>query len=42
MENNLSYRIIDGKARPVIVDENGKVINKNPSKQELKSLPFYK
>lgn len=31
-------RILDGKPRKVIVDENGKVINRNPSKDELKGL----
>ena len=31
-----SIRIIDGKPKCVIVDENGKVINKYPSKEELK------
>lgn len=33
-----SVRLIDGKPRKVIVDENGKIINRNPSKEELKSL----
>jgi hypothetical protein len=33
-----SIRIVDGKPRKVIVDENGKVINRNPSKDELKKL----
>lgn len=33
-----SDRIIDGKRRKVIVDENGKIINTNPSKEELKCL----
>lgn len=33
-----SYRYIDGKSRWVIVDENGKIVNKNPSKEELKDL----
>lgn len=30
-----SIRIIDGKPRLVIVDEDGKIINRNPSKDEL-------
>lgn len=33
-----AYRFVDGKARWVIVDENGKIINKNPSKENLKNL----
>lgn len=33
-----SYRIIDGKPRWVIVDEAGNIINRNPSKEELKYL----
>lgn len=32
------YTIIDGKAKWVIVDENRNIINKNPSKEELKCL----
>lgn len=36
--NYKSYRIIDGKPRWVIVDETGKVINRIPSKEELKDL----
>lgn len=32
-----SYRIVDGKPRWVIVDENGKIINRNPN-NELKGL----
>jgi hypothetical protein len=32
------YTIIDGKTKWVIVDENGNIINKNPSKEELKCL----
>lgn len=31
------WRIIDGKARWVIVDEYGNIINKEPSKEQLKS-----
>lgn len=34
----VSNRIIDGKIRRVIVNETGKIINKNPSKDELKDL----
>lgn len=33
-----SYRIIDGKPRWVIIDDNGNIINKNPAKGELKGL----
>lgn len=33
-----TYRIIDGKPRRVIVDENGKVINRYPKEEELKGL----
>ncbi len=33
-----SYRFIDGKARWVIVNENGNIINRNPSKEELKGI----
>lgn len=33
-----SYRIIDGKPRWIIVDETGKIINRSPSKDELKGL----
>lgn len=33
-----SYRIIDGRPRKVVVDKNGEIINKNPSKEELKDL----
>lgn len=35
---NKSCRIIDGKARWVIVDDKGKIINKRPGKEDLKSL----
>jgi hypothetical protein len=31
-----SYRIVDGKPRWIIIDENGKIVNRNPSKDELK------
>lgn len=34
----ISWRIIDEQSRLVIVDENGDVINRNPSKEELKGL----
>ncbi len=39
MENKYaSVRLIDGKPRKVIVDKNGDIINKNPSKEELENL----
>ena len=31
-----SNRIIDGKPKWVIIDENGDIVNKNPSKEKLK------
>lgn len=37
-----SYRIVDGKPRWVIVDEDGKIVNINPSKEELKDLEIEK
>lgn len=37
-----SYRIIDGKGKWVIVDNNGKIIDKNPSKEDLKSTVLHK
>lgn len=33
-----TYRFVDGKVRQVIVDENGKIVNRRPSKDELKGL----
>lgn len=36
-----SVRIIDGKPKYVIVDENGKVINKYPNNEELKLAKHY-
>lgn len=33
-----STRIVDGKPRKVIVDENGKITNRNPGKEELNGL----
>lgn len=36
-----SNRIIDGKSRKVIVNDNGKIINRNPSKDELKNLKTF-
>lgn len=33
-----SYRIINGKPRWVIVDENGNIVNRNPTEDELKEL----
>ncbi len=40
MENKYykAYRIIDGKPRFVIVNESGNVINRSPTKEELKGL----
>lgn len=39
MENKYtSVRIADGKPRRVIVDDNGNIINNNPTKEELKCL----
>lgn len=38
MTNYKSYRIIDGKPKWTIVDEYGKIVNKDPSKEELKCL----
>lgn len=39
-----SYRIIDGKPRWVIVDENRKIINRIPSKEVIttKTISIYK
>jgi hypothetical protein len=48
MENRfIQYRIIEGKKRIVIINENGTIINRDPSKDELKCLKgipreFYK
>lgn len=33
-----SWRFVDGKARWIIVDENGDIINRNPTKEELRYL----
>lgn len=33
-----SIRLIDGKPRKVIVDETGKIVNRTPSKEEVKGL----
>lgn len=33
-----SYRFVDGKARWIIVDENENIVNRNPSKDELKGI----
>lgn len=38
MMNYISIRIIDGKPRKVVVDETGKIVNKNPTKDELNGL----
>lgn len=35
-----SARLIDGKPKKVIVDKNENIINKNPSKEELKDIPY--
>lgn len=37
-----SCRIIDGKSKLVIVDDNKKIINRNPNKEELKDLEYEK
>lgn len=37
--NYKSHRIIDGKLGLVIIDENGKIVNKDPSKEQLKLIP---
>lgn len=37
----ISTRIIDGKPRKVIIDEKEKIINKNPSNDELKLLTIF-
>lgn len=42
MELYKSKRIIDRKARWIIVDENGKIINRNPSKDDLKDIEYEK
>src|SRR3990167_9993652 len=34
----ISDRIIDGNRKTVIVDDTGKIVNKNPSKEEMKGL----
>lgn len=39
--NYISWRIIDGKPRWVIIDENGNIINKEPTKEELKCLKMF-
>lgn len=36
-----SHRIIDGKPRRIIVDEIGKIVNRNPTKVDLKGLKNY-
>lgn len=33
-----AYRIIDGKSRWIVVNENGDIINRSPNKEELKDL----
>lgn len=34
----VSIRLVDGKPRKVIVDETGKIVNRSPSKDEMKNL----
>lgn len=38
MEKYKSFRLIDGKPIQVIVDDNGKIVNRNPNDEELKIL----
>lgn len=38
MTKYTSVRIVEGKPRKVIVDENGNMANRNPTKEELKGL----
>lgn len=38
MKEYKSYRILDKKPRWVIIDESGKITNRNPSKEELKYI----
>lgn len=33
-----SYRIVDGRPRWVIIDENENIVNRNPNKDKLKLL----
>jgi len=33
-----SYRFIDGKVKWIIIDENGKILNKEPNKEQLKYI----
>lgn len=41
MTNYKSIRIIDRKPRKIIVDDNRKIINKSPTKEEVKSIPLW-
>ena len=38
MTNYKAPRLVDGKYKNVIVDESGKMVNRNPTKEELKGL----
>lgn len=38
MKEYKSWRFIDGKAKWIIVDENGNIINKNPKREDLKNI----
>ncbi len=38
MEKYKSFRLIDGKPTEVIVDDNGKIVNRSPNNEELKNL----
>lgn len=38
MEKYKSFRLIDGKPTEVIVDYNGKIVNRSPNNEELKNL----
>ena len=37
-----STRIVDDKARKTIVDENGNIMNRNPTKEELLRINYIK
>lgn len=38
MKEYKSYRVIDGKTKWVVVDENGKIVNINPNKDKLREI----
>jgi hypothetical protein len=42
MKQYKAYPIIDGSPRCVIVDENGEIVSRNPTKEELKGLEMEK